>query len=68
MFADPPPRVTQPSTSATLRNAKTVIINNEDHDVFGDGTIVIKWAPGHTQGHAPDAIRNWFRVIAGKCQ
>ncbi len=51
MFADPPPRVTQPSTYATLGNAKTVIINNEDHDVFGDGTVVIKWAPGHTQGH-----------------
>lgn len=51
MFADPPPRVTQPSTYATLRNAKTVIINNEDHDVFGDGTVVMKWAPGHTQGH-----------------
>ena len=51
MFADPPPRVTQPSTYASLRNAKTVIINNEDRDVFGDGTVVIKWAPGHTQGH-----------------
>ncbi len=51
MFANPPPRVTQPSTYATLRNAKTVIINNEDRDVFGDGTVVIKWAPGHTQGH-----------------
>jgi glyoxylase-like metal-dependent hydrolase (beta-lactamase superfamily II) len=51
MFADPPPRVTQPSTYAALRNAKTVIINNEDHDVFGDGTVIIKWAPGHTQGH-----------------
>ena len=51
MFADPPPRVTQPSTYAGLRHAKTVIINNEDRDVFGDGTVVIKWAPGHTQGH-----------------
>jgi N-acyl homoserine lactone hydrolase len=51
MFADSPPRVTQPSTYAALRNAKTVIINNEDHDVFGDGTVIIKWAPGHTQGH-----------------
>lgn len=51
MFADPPPGVTQPSTYAALRNAKTVIISNEDHDVFGDGTVIIKWAPGHTQGH-----------------
>jgi N-acyl homoserine lactone hydrolase len=51
MFADPPPHVTQPSTYATLRTAKTIIISNEDRDVFGDGTVVIKWAPGHTQGH-----------------
>jgi glyoxylase-like metal-dependent hydrolase (beta-lactamase superfamily II) len=51
MFADPAPGVTQPSTYATLRNAKTIIINNKDRDVFGDGTVVIKWAPGHTQGH-----------------
>ena len=51
MFADPPPGVTQPSTYASLRHAKTVIINNEDRDVFSDGTVVIKWAPGHTQGH-----------------
>jgi N-acyl homoserine lactone hydrolase len=51
MFADPPPRVTQPSTYGSLRNAKTVVIDNEDRDVFGDGTVVIKWAPGHTQGH-----------------
>lgn len=51
MFADTPPGVTQHSTYAALRNAKTLIINNEDHDVFGDGTVVIKWAPGHTQGH-----------------
>jgi N-acyl homoserine lactone hydrolase len=51
MFAAPPPRVTQPSTYASLRNAKTVVIDNEDRDVFGDGTVVIKWAPGHTQGH-----------------
>lgn len=24
---------------------------NGDHDVFGDGTVVIKRAPGHTNGH-----------------
>ena len=51
MFADPPPRVTQPSTYASLRTAKTIVIGNEDRDVFGDGTVVIKWALGHTEGH-----------------
>ena len=34
-----------------LKNAKTMILNNEDHDVFGDGTVVIKFTPGHTPGH-----------------
>lgn len=44
---DPP----QPSTFADLRNGKTVLITRDDHDVFGDGTVVIKLAQGHTPGH-----------------
>jgi glyoxylase-like metal-dependent hydrolase (beta-lactamase superfamily II) len=51
MFAATPPGVTQPSTYAALRNARTVILERDDHDVFGDGTVAIKSAPGHTQGH-----------------
>ena len=51
MFAKKPPGVTQPSTYAALRSSKTLILNAEDHDVFGDGTVVIKAAPGHTPGH-----------------
>lgn len=34
-----------------LEKAKTMIIPNQDHDVFGDGTVVIKFTPGHTPGH-----------------
>jgi glyoxylase-like metal-dependent hydrolase (beta-lactamase superfamily II) len=34
-----------------LKDAKRITLNNEDHDVFGDGTVVIKTAPGHTPGH-----------------
>jgi len=34
-----------------LANSKTVVLNGEDHDVFGDGTVVIKSTPGHTPGH-----------------
>lgn len=44
---DPP----QPSTFAELRNGKTVLISGDDHDVFGDGTVVIKLSKGHTPGH-----------------
>jgi glyoxylase-like metal-dependent hydrolase (beta-lactamase superfamily II) len=34
-----------------LEQSKTVLLNGEDHDVFGDGTVVIKFSPGHTPGH-----------------
>jgi glyoxylase-like metal-dependent hydrolase (beta-lactamase superfamily II) len=44
---DPP----QPSTFADLKNGKTVLIAGDDHDVFGDGTVVLKLAKGHTPGH-----------------
>jgi N-acyl homoserine lactone hydrolase len=51
MFADPPPGVTLPSTYAALRQSRTRIIDRDDYDVFGDGTVVIKSAPGHTPFH-----------------
>jgi N-acyl homoserine lactone hydrolase len=51
MFAEKPPGTTQPSSYSALRNSKVVIIRTDEHDVFGDGTVVIKSAPGHTQGH-----------------
>src|SRR5204863_3689727 len=34
-----------------LEKSKTTLLNAEDHDVFGDGTVVIKYSPGHTPGH-----------------
>lgn len=35
---------------AALKTAKTQLLEG-DHDVFGDGTVVIKFTPGHTIGH-----------------
>jgi N-acyl homoserine lactone hydrolase len=51
--ANPPliGRVPDPQFFEGLANAKTIVLNNEDHDVFGDGTVVIKSTPGHTPGH-----------------
>jgi N-acyl homoserine lactone hydrolase len=40
-----------------LRNSKTVILPNSDYDVFGDGSVVIKYAPGHTPGHQVLALK-----------
>lgn len=35
-----------------LQNSKTIILANiDEYDVFGDGTVIIKAAAGHTPGH-----------------
>jgi N-acyl homoserine lactone hydrolase len=34
-----------------LEHSKTVSLDKDEYDVFGDGTVVIKAAPGHTPGH-----------------
>jgi glyoxylase-like metal-dependent hydrolase (beta-lactamase superfamily II) len=39
-----------PANFEKLRGAKFVKLNG-DHDVFGDGSVLIKSAPGHTPGH-----------------
>jgi glyoxylase-like metal-dependent hydrolase (beta-lactamase superfamily II) len=44
-------RVPDPKFFQGLANSKTILLNGEDHDVFGDGTVVIKSTPGHTPGH-----------------
>lgn len=51
MFQEKPPGIIQPSHYSALKDAKTIVLNNEDRDVFGDGTVVIKSTPGHTPGH-----------------
>jgi glyoxylase-like metal-dependent hydrolase (beta-lactamase superfamily II) len=52
MFSADPPGGSRPETFSALKNGKTVIITANEHDVFGDGTVVIKQAPGHTEGHS----------------
>jgi N-acyl homoserine lactone hydrolase len=40
-----------------LKNSKTIILPLTDYDVFGDGTVMIKSAPGHTPGHQVLALK-----------
>ncbi len=40
-----------PAFFGKLEHSKTILLHSEDHDVFGDGTVVIKFTPGHTPGH-----------------
>jgi glyoxylase-like metal-dependent hydrolase (beta-lactamase superfamily II) len=39
-----------------LHDAKIIKLNG-DHDVFGDGSVVIKSTPGHTPGHQSLFVR-----------
>jgi len=49
-LADPTPSGVDPSTFSGYKTAKTQMIDN-DYDVFGDGSVTILKAPGHTPGH-----------------
>jgi N-acyl homoserine lactone hydrolase len=51
MFAEKPPDLVQPAYYSALKASKTVIIEDDEHDVFGDGSVIMKAAPGHTPGH-----------------
>jgi len=51
MFTDPPSPRTEPANYSALKNAKTVVITRDEHDVFGDGSVILKSAPGHSPDH-----------------
>jgi glyoxylase-like metal-dependent hydrolase (beta-lactamase superfamily II) len=51
MFADPPSPRTEPANYSALKSSKTIIVPDGDYDVFGDGSVVIKSAPGHSPDH-----------------
>jgi N-acyl homoserine lactone hydrolase len=51
MFSEKGPAITQRAQYIALKDSKTKILNGQDYDVFGDGTVVVKAAYGHTPGH-----------------
>jgi N-acyl homoserine lactone hydrolase len=51
MFADTPIPRSDRANYSDLKNSKTIIIDRDEYDVFGDGSVVIKSTPGHTPGH-----------------
>lgn len=51
MFADKPLGTATPMTYSALRASKTIIETADEHDLFGDGSVLLKNAPGHTPGH-----------------
>src|SRR5262245_14144128 len=51
MFSEAKVDIRDPSAYQELKNARRITLDNADHDVFGDGTVIVKTAPGHTPGH-----------------
>ena len=51
MFAAKPPALVDPKDYSDLKDSKTIILTKNEYDVFGDGKVIIKSAPGHTPGH-----------------
>ncbi len=51
MFSNPPSPRTEPRNFSALKNARTVYLTTDEYDVFGDKTVIIKAAPGHSPGH-----------------
>jgi glyoxylase-like metal-dependent hydrolase (beta-lactamase superfamily II) len=51
MFAAEPPGGTRPATYTSLKDSRTIFLTADEYDVFGDGTVVVKVTPGHTEGH-----------------
>jgi N-acyl homoserine lactone hydrolase len=51
MFSDKQVGIRTPESYKDLEQAKRITLQDADRDVFGDGTVIIKTAPGHTPGH-----------------
>jgi len=41
----------RPRLYAALKDSRVTLVDADEHDVFGDGTVIIKAAPGHSPGH-----------------
>jgi N-acyl homoserine lactone hydrolase len=56
MWTENNPRV-NPAFYSSLKNGKVVVVDKDEHDVFGDGTVIMKAAPGHTPAHQVLVLR-----------
>jgi N-acyl homoserine lactone hydrolase len=51
MFAPNATGAIRPSTYSALKDSRTKYLTADEYDVFGDGSVILKYAPGHTPGH-----------------
>jgi len=47
----------EPRFYTALERSKWTAIEKDEHDVFGDGAVIVKAAPGHTPGHQVLVLR-----------
>ncbi len=47
----------EPKFYDRLRQNRTIALDHDEYDVFGDGVVTIKSAPGHTPGHQVLVLR-----------
>jgi N-acyl homoserine lactone hydrolase len=50
MFSTEPIPRSPVENYSDLKNSKTILLDKDEWDVFGDGSVVIKSTPGHTPG------------------
>jgi len=50
MWTENNPRV-NPAFYSSLTHSKVVVVDKDEYDVFGDGSVIMKAAPGHTPAH-----------------
>lgn len=60
--------IMQPATYGALRDAETILLDDEDHDVFGDGSVVVMSAPGHTTGRTPTFEHDAEQSLASRAR
>jgi len=56
MFQEAPDGIINTASFSELRDAETIILDNDDYDVFGDGSVIVLATPGHTPGHQIVAV------------
>ena len=44
-------RASTARSSTNIKTSKSISLDRDEYDVFGDGTVVLKAAPGHSPGH-----------------
>jgi N-acyl homoserine lactone hydrolase len=67
MFAADSEGIMNPATYSGLQEAETIVLDNEDLDIFGDGAVTVMSTPGHTPGHQVLAVElaNAGTVVLG---